>query len=249
MIVNGTGMTDKTRQNNSRDQAREFVGGLRCYLEQLAEDGTEYLLIARGKDSDPAPAVPRPNSARRAALRTLEEEIGRCRLCGLAKTRAKAVPGEGGIRKGIMFVGEGPGAEEDLSGRPFVGRAGKLLNKMIEAIGLSRDDVYITNIVKCRPPGNRDPKPDEVIACWPYLERQIAILKPRALVALGSPAVKTLLDTDEGISRLRGKVHDFQGTPLLATYHPAFLLRAYTVENRRKAWEDMKLVRDLLEKQ
>ena len=147
-----------------------------------------------------------------------------------------------------MFVGEGPGEQEDLSGRPFVGRAGKLLDKMIAAIGLSRDDVYITNIVKCRPPGNRDPKPEEVVACWPYLEKQIAVLSPRVLVALGSPAAKTLLDTDQGISRLRGKVHDFEGTPLIATYHPAFLLRAYTVENRTKAWEDMKLVRETMEK-
>jgi DNA polymerase len=239
-------MTSQTHKGSTQDQAREFVGDLRRYLEQLAEDGTEYLLIARGKDSDPAPAVPRISPAQRSPLRSVEEEIRNCRLCRLAKTRKKGVPGEGGMRKKVMFVGEGPGEQEDLSGRPFVGRAGKLLDKMIAAIGLSRDDVYITNIVKCRPPENRDPKPDEVVACWPYLEKQIAILQPRVIVTLGSPAVKTLLDTDDGISLLRGKVHDFQGTPLLATFHPAYLLRAYTVENRRKAWEDMKMVRDIL---
>ncbi len=236
-----------TAKPHQRERAVEFVRDLRRYLEQLREDGTEYLLIARGKDSDPAPAVPRSAAARPPPLRQVEEAVRRCRRCRLAGTRKQSVPGEGGMRKSVMFVGEGPGEQEDLSGRPFVGRAGKLLDKMIAAIGLSRDDVYITNIVKCRPPGNRDPKPDEVVACWPYLEKQIAVLSPKVLVALGSPAAKTLLDTDEGISRLRGKVHDFEGTPLIATYHPAFLLRAYTVENRTKAWEDMKLVRKTLD--
>jgi len=173
--------------------------------------------------------------------------VGRCLRCGLGKTRNKAVFGEGEIKRGVMFIGEGPGANEDIQGRPFVGRAGKLLDKILASIGLKRKDVFITNIIKCRPPGNRDPKPDEVIACWPYLEEQIELLKPRVIVTLGSPASKTLLETSQGISRLRGRIHDYQGIPLIPTYHPAYLLRTYTLENRKKVWEDMKLLKNFLE--
>ena len=239
-------MTVKPHKENPKDRVHEFVRDLRRYLEQMEEEGTEYLLISRGKDKDPAPAVPRPLAARRSLVAEIDAEIRKCRRCRLAQTRKNAVPGEGGMKKKALFIGEGPGEQEDLSGRPFVGRAGKLLDKMLAAIGLSRGDVYITNIVKCRPPLNRDPKPDEVVACWPYLERQIKLLQPRVIISLGSPASKTLLDTDQGISHLRGKIHDYEGTPLLATFHPAYLLRAYTVENRQKAWEDMKMVRELL---
>jgi len=195
-----------------------------------------------------APVIQKPESSSSAErFRRLIETINNCRKCGLASTRNCAVPGEGGNDLRILFVGEGPGAEEDRSGRPFVGRSGQLLDKILAAVSLTRKDIFITNIVKCRPPGNRDPLSDEVIACWPYLEEQIKILHPRVIVTLGAPAAKTLLDTNSGIGRLRGRFHDYHGIPLLPTYHPAYLLRSYTLENRKKVWEDMKMVREFIE--
>ncbi|MHC4741721.1 MAG: uracil-DNA glycosylase [Planctomycetota bacterium] len=181
-------------------------------------------------------------------LETLAEEIRQCRKCELGSLRTNAVPGEGNADARIMFVGEAPGADEDAQGRPFVGRAGKLLDKIIEACGLERGDVYIGNILKCRPPGNRDPKVDEITACLPYLKRQIELIKPEIVVALGAHAARTLLDNNKSIGQMRGQFQeyypDIYGTPvkLMATYHPAYLLRSYTPENRRKVWEDMKKV-------
>ncbi len=196
-----------------------------------------------------APAVQKPDlSSPAEKFRVLIERINNCRNCGLASTRNRAVPGEGGNALRILFVGEGPGAEEDRTGRPFVGRSGQLLDKILAAVSLTRNDIFITNIVKCRPPGNRDPHSEEVIACWPYLDEQIKILRPRVIVTLGAPAAKTLLDTTEGIGRLRGRFHDYHGIPLLPTYHPAYLLRSYTLENRKKVWEDMKLLREFIDK-
>ncbi len=228
---------------------KELIRETRLYLEQLREEGVEYLLVA-----GPPPAVKSPPPGEAAApespsfqlLRKLEEEVKKCARCRLSRQRKKAVFGTGGMKRGVIFVGEGPGANEDQQGIPFVGRAGKLLDKMLSSIQLTREDVYITNIVKCRPPENRDPKNDEVIACWPHLSRQIELLKPRVIVTLGSPAAKTLLETNQGISKLRGRFHDYEGIPLLPIYHPAYLLRAYTVENRRRVWEDMKMLRDFL---
>lgn len=182
----------------------------------------------------------------RAGYCRLLEEIAVCRKCVLARTRKNSVPGEGGNRKRVLFIGEGPGAEEDRLGRPFVGRSGKLLDQILASVSLSRKDVYITNIVKCRPPDNRDPAPDEAIACWPYLETQIKLLRPRLIVTLGLPAARTLLESVNSLGRLRGRIHDCRGIPLLATYHPAYILRAYTPENRKKAWADIKMVRDFL---
>jgi uracil-DNA glycosylase len=144
----------------------------------------------------------------------------------------------------LMFVGEAPGADEDLQGIPFVGRAGQLLTKMIEAINLRREDVYIANVIKCRPPGNRNPEPDEIAQCEPFLFQQIAAIKPKVIVALGSFAAKTLLRTDESISRLRGRIYDFQGAKLIPTFHPSFLLRS--PDRKRDAWEDLKTARALL---
>lgn len=234
-----------------REKTKSLVRDFRSYLRQLQDEGIEY--VAAGKSEaetsekkKTASGKP-PASRSPTGLKKLEEEINGCRRCRLASTRIKAVPGEGGMSAGVMFIGEGPGANEDRLGRPFVGRAGELLDKILASIGLSRREVYITNIVKCRPPNNRDPHPDEVIACWPYLEKQIGLLKPRVIVALGSPAAKTLLETETGISKLRGIFHDYEGIPLLPTYHPAFLLRAYTPENRRKVWEDMKKLRAFLD--
>ena len=142
-----------------------------------------------------------------------------------------------------MFVGEGPGADEDAQGEPFVGRAGQKLNEMIRAIGLERGDVYIANIVKCRPPGNRDPEGDEVATCSPFLFRQIEAIHPSVIVALGSPATKTLLNTKAGITSLRGKWGSFRGIPVMPTFHPAYLLRSYTVENRQAVFSDLKAAR------
>ena len=178
------------------------------------------------------------------------DEVRDCTRCGLAKTRTKTVFGVGSPAARIMFVGEGPGHDEDISGIPFVGRAGELLTKMIEAgMGLKREDVYICNIIKCRPPNNRDPALDEVLACKGYLWRQIEIIQPEVIIALGAPAAKTLLNTTEGIGRLRSRWHEFyvSGTatvgepiPVMPTYHPAYLLRS--PGEKAKTWEDLKMV-------
>jgi len=177
------------------------------------------------------------------ALRTHIGPCTRCKLCRLG--RSQVVFGVGNPSADLMFVGEAPGADEDRLGEPFVGRAGQLLTKIIEAIQLTRSDVYIANVIKCRPPENRNPAPDEIATCEPFLWRQIDLIKPRVIVALGTFAAKALLKTDAPISRLRGRVHDFRGgAKLIATFHPAFLLRS--PDRKRDVWEDMKKVRALL---
>lgn len=176
-------------------------------------------------------------------------EVKVCTRCGLAATRTNTVFGEVNPDADLVFVGEGPGADEDRTGRPFVGRAGELLTKMIEAMGLQRKDVYICNIVKCRPPENRAPAPEEVGACWNYLVRQLQIIRPKVIVTLGNPATQNLLNTQIGITKLRGqwqKLPDIgeglAGTPVMPTFHPAYLLRQYTPDNRKKVWDDLKKV-------
>ena len=179
-------------------------------------------------------------------LLAIREDIGDCTRCKLhAQGRTQIVFGVGNPDADLMFVGEAPGADEDIQGIPFVGRAGQLLTKIIEAIGLSRDQVYIANVIKCRPPGNRNPDPDEVETCEPFLFRQIDAIKPRVVVALGTFAAKALLKTQDPISRLRGRIYDFRGAKLIPTFHPAFLLRS--PERKRDVWEDMKKVRALLQ--
>ncbi|RKY24807.1 MAG: uracil-DNA glycosylase [Planctomycetota bacterium] len=181
-------------------------------------------------------------------LAAIADEVRQCHKCGLGSLRTNAVPGEGSPNARIFFVGEGPGADEDATGRPFVGRAGKFLDKIIAAMRLKRSEVYIGNIIKCRPPGNRDPRPDEIINCLPYLQRQIELINPEVIVAMGAPAAKTLLNSTKSIGQLRGQFHEYYtgiGRPpikLMATYHPAYLLRNYSKENRQKVWEDMKKV-------
>jgi DNA polymerase len=181
-------------------------------------------------------------------LEKVAEEVRRCCKCGLGSSRTNAVPGEGNPNARIMFVGEAPGADEDAQGRPFVGRAGKLLDKIITACGLKRSDVFIGNILKCRPPENRDPTAEEIISCLPYLQRQIEIINPEIIVALGAHAARTLLNTNKSIGQMRGQFHEYYsglGRPpikLMATYHTAYLLRNYSQENRQKVWEDMKKV-------
>jgi DNA polymerase len=194
-----------------------------------------------------APALPAPaDPASAGTLPDLRAEIGDCTRCVLHTLgRRQVVFGAGNPNADLMFVGEAPGADEDVQGEPFVGRAGQLLTKIIEAINLSRQDVYIANVIKCRPPGNRNPEPAEIATCEPFLWRQIAIVNPKVVVALGTFAAHALLKTDAPISRLRGHVHPLPGGVLLVpTFHPAFLLRS--PDRKKDVWEDMKKVRDLL---
>jgi uracil-DNA glycosylase len=185
------------------------------------------------------PALPAAASGRRT-LPQIREELGECTRCKLHSTRKSIVFGVGDPGAPLMFVGEAPGEQEDKRGEPFVGPAGELLDKMIEAMGWSRQSVYINNILCCRPPGNRNPQPDEVAACKPFLEARIGAIAPRIIVALGRPAANTLLGTDAPISALRGKFHDRHGIKVMPTFHPAYLLRE--PDRKRDAWADLKLV-------
>ena len=188
-------------------------------------------------------------SSREGALARIAAEVAQCERCPeLVANRTLTVPGQGDVRARLMFIGEGPGEEEDRQGLAFVGKAGVLLTKMIESIGLERDQVFIANIVKCRPPGNRNPTPIEASNCRPYLARQLEIIRPRAIVALGSVASRNLLETTEGIGRLRGRFYPYHGAQLMPTYHPAYVLRNYTADTRRKVYEDLLKVKDVLER-
>jgi len=180
-------------------------------------------------------------------LVSIRADIGDCQRCKLAKTRSSIVFGSGNPKADLMFIGEAPGAEEDAQGLPFVGRAGQLLTKIIEAIGMRREDVYICNIIKCRPPQNRNPESDEIASCEPFLFRQIAAIRPRVICALGTYGAQTLLRTKEPISRLRGYFIDYRGAKLMATFHPAYLLR--NPQEKRRVWEDMQKIRDYLRSQ
>jgi DNA polymerase len=231
---------------------RTIAGHLRLY-EELGVQGIsrDASWRVRGETHDPQPSGEDESALRSdldqaGALRGLREDIGDCTRCPLhAQGRRQIVFGVGNPGADLMFVGEAPGADEDIQGEPFVGRAGQLLTKIIEAIGLSRSDVYIANVIKCRPPGNRNPAPEEVSTCQPFLFRQIDIIRPRVIVALGTFAAHALLGTDAPISRLRGRVHEFRGgSKLVPTFHPAFLLRS--PDRKRDVWEDMKKVRALL---
>jgi DNA polymerase len=201
---------------------------------------------ASSSDLGPRPSDLGPRKTGAELLATVKAEIGPdCSRCKLhAQGRTQVVFGVGNPDADLMFVGEAPGADEDLQGIPFVGRAGQLLTKMIEAINLRRDDVYIANVIKCRPPGNRNPEPDEIARCEPFLFQQIDAIRPKVIVALGSFAAKTLLRSEESISRLRGRVYDFHGAQLIPTFHPSFLLRS--PDRKRDAWEDLKKARALL---
>lgn len=192
-------------------------------------------------DSTGSPATARESSDRAARLTVLAEEARACTRCALHKERKQAVFSRGTGSSGLVFVGEGPGADEDDQGFPFVGKAGQLLDKMIEAMGFSRDDVYVCNIVKCRPPKNRKPEPDEMAACRPFLAEQLELLEPKVLVALGATAVEGLLGVSGGITRLRGTWRLYRGSiPVMPTFHPAYLLR--TPEAKREVWNDLQEV-------
>ena len=228
-----------------------LTGRQRQYLEAIGID----LWVSRARPGE-ARVVSVPAAAKRAPAvaeeapaaewQRLSDEVRGCRLCPLHATRTQGVLGVGPKRADWLVIGEAPGAEEDRRGEPFVGAAGQLLDAMLRAIGLDRrTNVYIANILKSRPPNNRDPKPEEVAACLPYLERQIALLQPKIMLAVGRIAAQNLLGTDAPLGRLRGKVHHFgeMHTPLVVTYHPAYLLR--TPADKRKAWEDLKFARSV----
>ncbi|MFH1411736.1 MAG: uracil-DNA glycosylase [Candidatus Omnitrophota bacterium] len=174
------------------------------------------------------------------SLVEIEKKIKKCRKCELAKTRTNTVPGEGDPNARLMFIGEAPGADEDAQGRPFIGRAGQLLTKIIESIGLKREDVFIANILKCRPPGNRNPLPTEMAACASYLKAQIEAVRPEVICALGKFAAQTLLNTETPISKLRGEFYEYQGVKFMPTYHPAYLLRNQS--GKKDVWDDMKKI-------
>jgi uracil-DNA glycosylase family 4 len=185
-----------------------------------------------------------PTEQRPAALAAVRDLIGECQRCQLAQGRNKIVFADGDPNAQLMFVGEGPGADEDAQGLPFVGRAGQLLNNMIAAMGLKREQVYIANIVKCRPPQNRKPEPDEANTCMPFLERQIEIVRPRVLVALGATAATYLLGMRGSIASMRNRIHDYRGIQTVVTYHPAFLLRDPT--QKKEAWKDLQMAMSAL---
>lgn len=199
------------------------------------KEGQISLLDGDGDGGDDDPGEPEYFS-----LEEHRRAICDCQKCPLGKTRTKFVYGVGNPKADILFIGEAPGREEDLQGEPFVGRAGKLLDKILAAMGYDRDDVYIANILKCRPPENRDPQPDEMKACMPYLLEQIRLIRPKFIVALGRIAAHALLDTTTPLGKLRGKWHKFHGIPLIVTYHPAALLRA--PQYKRPTWEDMQVL-------
>ncbi len=237
-------------------EARSLLASARALLAELAEEGVEE--VPRGAPAAASTAIPTPPAApseaavgsiegdagiwrERPTLEEVRRVLGDCRRCRLAEGRSHVVFGDGNPAAELMFIGEGPGEAEDRRGLPFVGRAGELLTQMIEkGLGIPRSTVYICNVVKCRPPGNRTPLPDEVAACSPFLDGQIAAVAPRVIVALGKPAVSRLLGRDVAITKVRGVWHEYRGIPLMPTFHPAFVLRQYTPENRRLVWEDLK---------
>ena len=230
---------------------------LRAHLEffgELGVDGISRDPAWRNRATGTLAAAPTPAAAetipvarsKEDALRAIREDIGdctRCKLHGMGRTQI--VFGVGNPDADLMFVGEAPGADEDIQGEPFVGRAGQLLTKIVEAIGLRREDVYIANVLKCRPPGNRNPEPDEVEQCEPFLLRQIDLVKPKVIVALGKFAAQCLLKTNDPITRLRGREYKYRDAILMPTYHPAYLLR--TPSAKREVWEDMKRVKAILD--
>jgi DNA polymerase len=219
------------------------------YLETLTSIGAPRVSfqeapVGMTEASPGAEIAPAVEPSSKETLGAVREWIGDCQRCKLAKGRKNIVFGQGNPRAELMFVGEAPGAEEDEQGLAFVGRAGQLLTKIIEAIGLRREDVFIANVLKCRPPQNRNPEPDEIMSCQPFLERQIEVIRPKVIVGLGKFGGQWLLKTAEPISRIRGRVGDYNGIKAIPTYHPAFLLRNPAA--KKEVWEDMKVVRELL---
>jgi DNA polymerase len=236
---------------------------LGAYLEELRESGIEGFPAEPSSDArqpvtyatstpavqlDPALSTSAPAGVtHHETLENIRKNLGDCKRCKLCTTRKNLVYGVGDPKARLVFVGEGPGADEDEKGEPFVGDAGRMLNRIITAMGIRREDVYICNVVKCRPPGNRNPEPDEIEACSPFLLRQLKSIRPEAIVALGKFAAQTLLETKEPISKLRGRFRDFHGIPLMPTYHPSYLLRSGgNSDSFWDVWSDMTQVLQLL---
>ncbi len=214
---------------------KRVVGSVRSHLEYLRDIGVQWIPKREGEGGTVVAPL---------TVEAIREEMGDCRRCKLWQGRKNLVFGEGNPNAGLMFVGEGPGADEDAQGRPFVGRAGQLLTKIIEAIDMKRADVYIANIVKSRPPNNRVPEPDEVAACLPFLKKQIAAIQPQIIVTLGAVATNNLLSAPLSITKVRGEFRDLGGILVMPTFHPSYLLRNPAA--KREVWEDMKKVRDRL---
>lgn len=219
-----------------RSERAAAARGLKLQVEALRAWGVHSV-------PQPRAAVPLDQN-KREALQQLAQEINACRRCSLYRTRTHAVPGEGSPNARLVFIGEAPGREEDLQGRPFVGAAGQLLTKMIQAMGFRREEVYICNVLKDRPPNNRPPEPEEMAACVPFLERQLAIIQPQVICVLGATAAKALIGPHVSITKVRGSVLDYRGIPLVPTFHPAYLLR--NPPAKKDAWADLKRVKQLL---
>lgn len=230
-----------------QDSLRDVVRGFRAYVEEARDSFAPGFPRAAVVQAAPAQVMPASPPAPPlgvgdgSALSAIREDIGDCRRCKLCEKRTQIVFGVGNPNAELMFVGEGPGEDEDRKGEPFVGRAGQLLTDIItRGMGLQRKDVYIANVVKCRPPGNRNPEPDEIAACQPFLFRQIEVISPKVVVALGKFAAQTLLETATPISKLRGQWFPFRGRKLMPTFHPSYLLR--NPADKKLVWEDVKLV-------
>jgi DNA polymerase len=221
-------------------KVQDVIADLKAYLEYLKGMGIEALPAVEEK----ADKIIQPEGP---TLDEIRRELGDCKRCKLHRTRQTVVFGEGSEKAKLMFIGEGPGYDEDVQGRPFVGKAGQLLTKIIQSIHLQREEVYIANIIKCRPPQNRNPEPDEIQSCYPFLMKQIKAIQPRIICALGTFAAQTLLHTDAKITTLRGRFFDLAGIKVLPTYHPAYLLRS--PERKREVWEDMKQISEWMAKE
>ena len=218
---------------------RELVDEARAWLAWAQDSGLRNL-APEARKTEPAPAAAPERSVKLPMLEAVREQVGECTLCKLHKGRHTIVFGVGNPTARLMFVGEAPGEDEDLKGEPFVGKAGQLLTKMIEAMGLQREDVYICNTVKCRPPNNRNPEPDELAACEPFLKGQLASVKPEVIVTLGKFAAQALLRDQTPITRLRGQWRVYEGIPVMPTFHPAYLLRS--PQEKSKVWDDLQQV-------
>ncbi|MBW1884729.1 MAG: uracil-DNA glycosylase [Deltaproteobacteria bacterium] len=250
--------TDNTELEPTQE-AQRLIASARALLSELSEEGVcEFERAAPTQPAPPRPtprgstpdfvgatapgvAEPVPWQGRIPSLDEVKTQLGDCQRCELCHSRGSIVFGDGNPNAALMFIGEGPGEQEDRQGLPFVGRAGTLLTQMIEkGIGIPRSEVYICNIVKCRPPRNRNPLPPEVGACRPFLDGQIEAVAPKVIITMGKPAASLLLDREVAITRLRGSWQTYRGIPLMPTLHPAYLLRQYTPENRRAVWQDLK---------
>jgi uracil-DNA glycosylase family 4 len=215
------------------ENINELIGDLKTYAEYLEGMGIVSLPVSGN--------IPeKPTRSETLTLAEVRKELGDCKRCKLHRTRRTIVFGEGNEKATLMLIGEGPGYDEDVQGRPFVGKAGQLLTKILQAVNLSREEVYIANIIKCRPPQNRNPEPDEIQSCHPFLLKQIRVIQPKIICALGTFSAQTLLKTGAKITALRGKFFDIEGIKVMPTYHPAFLLR--NPERKREVWEDMKKI-------